>query len=40
MLDAINALNVYEKVFVGYPGLTFVITLVGIGMLRHYAKKN
>lgn len=36
----LDTLNIYELAFVGYTGFAFVVTAVGVVMLRHYAKKE
>ncbi len=40
MFDFMNALNIDGQIFVGYIGFVFAVTIAGIFMLRHYAKKE
>jgi len=40
MLEAISSISIGGQIFVGFSGFAGVVTLVGLLMLRHYAKKE
>jgi len=40
MLEALSTISIGGQIFVGFSGFAAVVTVVGLLMLRYYAKKE